>query len=198
MPVMGKKEKNEQVLSDLEIIGRCSQGDSKAQELLYRRYFSFAMSLAVRYTCDEGDAMEIVNDSYMKILDRLQEFDSTRSFKSWYGKIVVNSAIDRFRRNLKHSSNLPLVELGETEAMEPEVVSELTAADIILLLGQLPENYRITFNLYEIEGYSHDEIGQMLGISESSSRSSLARAKKMLRELYIKNFTPARSSNEAI
>jgi len=198
MPVMRKEEKNEQVLPDLEIIRRCSEGDARAQELLYRRYFSFAMSLAVRYTCDEGDAMETVNDSFMKVLEKISEFDTTRSFKSWYGKIVVNSSIDRYRRNVKHASNIPLVDIGATEMIEPEIVSQLSAADIISLLGQLPENYRITFNLFEIEGYSHDEIAQMLGISESGSRSNLSRARKMLRELYIKNFTPAKAANEAI
>jgi len=198
MPVMRKEEKNEQILPDLEIIRRCSEGDARAQELLYRRYFSFAMSLAVRYTCDEGDAMETVNDSFMKVLEKISEFDTTRSFKSWYGKIVVNSSIDRYRRNVKHASNIPLVDIGATEMIEPEIVSQLSAADIISLLGQLPENYRITFNLFEIEGYSHDEIAQMLGISESGSRSNLSRARKMLRELYIKNFTPAKAANEAI
>jgi len=195
---MRKEEKNEQILPDLEIIRRCSEGDARAQELLYRRYFSFAMSLAVRYTCDEGDAMETVNDSFMKVLEKISEFDTTRSFKSWYGKIVVNSSIDRYRRNVKHASNIPLVDIGATEMIEPEIVSQLSAADIISLLGQLPENYRITFNLFEIEGYSHDEIAQMLGISESGSRSNLSRARKMLRELYIKNFTPAKAANEAI
>jgi len=195
---MRKEEKNEQILPDLEIIRRCSEGDARAQELLYRRYFSFAMSLAVRYTCDEGDAMETVNDSFMKVLEKISEFDTTRSFKSWYGKIVVNSSIDRYRRNVKHASNIPLADIGATEMIEPEIVSQLSAADIISLLGQLPENYRITFNLFEIEGYSHDEIAQMLGITESGSRSNLSRARKILRELYIKNFTPAKAANEAI
>ncbi len=69
MRLMGKQEKNEQELSDLELISRCSESDVRAQELLYRRYFSFAMSVAVRYTCNEGEAMEIVNDSFMKVLE---------------------------------------------------------------------------------------------------------------------------------
>ena len=95
---MAKREKNEQVLVDLELIRRCSEGEIRAQELLYRRYFSFAMSVAIRYTCDEGEAMEIVNDSYMKVLDNISEFDNYRSFRSWYRRILVNSAIDNYRR----------------------------------------------------------------------------------------------------
>jgi RNA polymerase sigma factor (sigma-70 family) len=193
MLLMGKREKNEQALSDLELIRRCSEGEVRAQELLYRRYFSFAMSVAIRYTCDEGEAMEIVNDSYMKVLDKISGFDTTRPFRSWYGKILVNSAIDNYRRrNTRHSSFIQISEIEATEEVEPEIDAELSAGDILHLFMQLPENYRVTFNLFEIEGYTHNEIGQMLGITTSSSRSNLARAKKVLRELYIKNFNPVK------
>jgi RNA polymerase sigma factor (sigma-70 family) len=193
MLLMGKREKNEQALSDLELIRRCSEGEVRAQELLYRRYFSFAMSVAIRYTCDEGEAMEIVNDSYMKVLDKISGFDTTRPFRSWYGKILVNSAIDNYRRrNTRHSSHIQISEIEATEEQEPEIDAELFAGDILYLFMQLHENYRVTFNLFEIEGYTHNEIGQMLGITTSSSRSNLARAKKVLRELYIKNFNPVK------
>jgi RNA polymerase sigma factor (sigma-70 family) len=195
---MGKRGKNEKDFTDLEIIRRCSAGEGKAQEILYRRYFSFAMSVAVRYTYDKGDAMEIVNDSYMKVLDKISEFDPTRSFRSWYGKVVVNTAIDNYRRNIKHASFIPLDDIVPTEEMEPEIDAELSAEDILSLFSQIPENLRVTFNMFEIEGYSHDEIGAMLGITASSSRSNLARAKKLLRELYIKNFIAEEKNNEAI
>jgi RNA polymerase sigma factor (sigma-70 family) len=193
MLLMGKREKNEQALPDLELIRRCSEGDVRAQELLYRRYFSFAMSVTIRYTCDETEAMEIVNDSYMKVLDNISEFDNTRSFRSWYGKILVNSAIDNYRkRNTRHSLYIQISEIEATVEQEPEIDEELSASDILCLFGQLPENYRVTFNLFEVEGYTHNEIGQMLGITASSSRSNLSRAKKLLRELYIKNFNPVK------
>jgi len=185
---MGKREKDEQVLSDLELIRRCLEGEVRTQELLYRRYFSFAMSVAIRFTCDDGEAMEIVNDSFMKVLDKISEFDTTRSFRAWYRRILVNSAIDNYRRNARHSSHIQISEIEATEEQEPEIYAELTADDILSLFGQLSENLRVTFNLFEIEGYSHNEIGQMLGITASSSRSNLARAKKVLRELYINNF----------
>jgi RNA polymerase sigma factor (sigma-70 family) len=195
---MGKRGNNEQELSDLELISQCSEGKTRAQELLYRRYFSFAMSVAIRYTCDEGEAMEIVNDSFMKVLEKTGEFDSTRPFRSWYGKILVNSAIDNYRRNAKHASHLQICEIETTEEQEPEIDATLSAGDILLLFSQLPEQLRTTFNLFEIEGYSHNEIGQILGITASSSRSNLTRAKKTLRELYIKNFKILKVNNEAV
>lgn len=195
---MGKSEKSELALSDLELINQCSEGKARAQEVLYRRYFSFAMSVAIRYTCDEGEAMEIVNDSFMKVLEKTSEFDSTRPFRSWYGRIIINSAIDNYRRNAKHASHLQLYEIEATEEQEPEIDANLSAEEILRLFSQLPEQLRVTFNLFETEGYSHNEIGQILGITASSSRSNLTRAKKMLRELYVKNFKTTKVNNEAV
>jgi len=195
---MGKREKHEQYLSDSELIRKCSAGDLRAQEMLYKKYFSFAMSICIRYTCDENEAMETVNDSFMKVLDNLNGYDETRPFSAWYGKILVNTAIDNYRRNARHLFHLSVENIAETEDQEPEVDAELSAADIIGLFRQLPEQYRITFNLYEIEGYSHDEIAEMLGITASTSRANLTRAKKMLRELYMKNHISVRHGHEAV
>ncbi len=186
---MGKRKNNEQELSDIELIRQCSEGRARAQEILYKRYFSFAMSVAIRYTCDEGEAMEIVNDSFMKVLEKTGEFDTTRDFRPWF---------DNYRRNTKHESYLQLCEIEATEEQEPEIDANLSAAEILRLFSQLPEQLRVTFNLFEIEGYSHNEIGQILGITASSSRSNLTRAKKILRELYIKNFKTTKVNNEAV
>ncbi|HQK68495.1 MAG TPA: sigma-70 family RNA polymerase sigma factor [Bacteroidales bacterium] len=194
---MRRSAEDDRTLSDLELIRRCSEGESRAQELLYRRYFSFAMSVCIRYTRDQYEAMEIVNDSYMKVLDNIEEFDGSRSFRSWYGRIVVNSAIDNYRRNSKHVSHLQISDLESTEIEEPSISAELSANDILSLFSKLPDNYRVTFNLFEIEGYTHEEIGQMLQISTSTSRSNLSRAKKMLRDLYKRNFNSG-ISNEAL
>ena len=195
---MGKREKHGQFLSDGELIRKCSAGDIRAQEMLYKKYFSFAMSVCIRYTCDENEAMETVNDSFMKVLDNLSGYDGARPFSAWYRKILVNTAIDNYRRNARHSFHLSVEDIAETEDREPEVDAELSANDIINLFKQLPEQYRITFNLYEIEGYSHDEIAEILGITVSTSRANLTRAKKMLRELYIKNHISIRHGHEAV
>ena len=195
---MGRREKDEQYISDQELVRRCSEGDIRAQEALYKRYFSFAMSVCIRYTGDENEAIETVNDSYMKVLDNLNMYDGSRPFKAWYGKILVNTAIDRYRRDIRHAYDLPLEEIEETEVVEPEIDAELSAGEIISLFNCLPVNLKVVFSLYEIEGYSHDEISRMLGIPEGTSRSNLARARKMLRELYVKSHSFAGRDNEAI
>ena len=189
---------DEKSLSDKELIMRCLNGKLRAQELLYRRYFSFAMSVCIRYTKNENEAMEIVNDSYMKVLGSIREFDSSKSFKSWYGRILVNSAIDNYRKNSRHSTYMQITDLEISEEQEPLIDAELSAGDILSLFSELPDNFKVTFNLFEIEGYSHEEIGHMLGISTSTSRSNLTRAKKMLRKLYKRNFNPDKSSSEAV
>lgn len=193
---MGRRTFDGNEYSDSDLVKRCAGGDIRSQEALYRRYFSFAMSVCIRYTRDENEAMEIVNDSYMKVLDRLSGYDYSRPFKSWYGKILVNTAIDNYRKSLKINENISIDTLGETGESDPEIETQLSVSDILTLYRYLPANYKITFNLFEIEGYSHEEIGQMLGVTPSTSRSNLARAKKMLRELYCRHFIPVKKSHE--
>jgi len=195
---MGKRYLDDQEYSDLKLIKGCSEGKGRSQELLYKRYFSFAMSVCIRYTNDENEAMEIVNDSFMKVLEKLNGYDTSRPFKPWYGKTLLNTAIDNYRKNAKHNSYLSISSIAGTEEQEPEIEMELSVNDILTLYNQLPENYKIVFNLYEIEGYSHEEIGQMMGVTTSTSRSNLTRAKKMLRELYNKNFNSVKKSHESV
>jgi RNA polymerase sigma-70 factor (ECF subfamily) len=195
---MGERKIDGHEYSDLDLVKGCARGDRRSLELLYKRYFSFAMSICIRYTKDENEAMEIVNDSYMKVLDSLSGYDTSRPFKPWYGRVLVNTAIDTYRKNIKHNEHLSISSITETEESEPEIEIELSVNDILTLYKHLPENYKITFNLFEIEGYTHDEIGQMLGVTPSTSRSNLTRAKKMLRELYNKSFIPVRKNHEAV
>ena len=184
--------------SDIDLIKGCVEGRLVFQELLYKRYFSFAMSVCIRYTKNVDEAMEIVNDSFMKMFNNLNDYNIDRPFKSWFSKILVNTTIDSFRKGLKHSANLSLELVDEAEDIEPNIDNVLSAEDILKLFAELPEVYRFTFNLYEIEGYSHEEIGKMLGVAESTSRSNLTRAKKMLRTLYNKHFNPEKLSHEAV
>jgi RNA polymerase sigma-70 factor (ECF subfamily) len=195
---MGKRELDGHEYSDSDLVKGCAGGDRRSQEILYKRYFSFAMSICIRYTHDENEAMEIVNDSYMKVLEGLSDYDSSRPFKPWYGKVLVNTSIDNYRKNLKYNDYLSINTIAETEDREPEIEAELSVNDILTLYRYLPGNYKITFNLFEIEGYSHEEIGQMMGVTASTSRSNLARAKKMLRELYYKHIISVKKGHEAV
>lgn len=185
-------------LTDADLAQGCAQGNPKHQELLYKRYFSFAMAIGLRYTTTREDAMEVVNDSFLKAFNSIVDYDTFRPFKGWLRKIIINTAVDHYRRNNKYQSVIPLDTIPDTEGDEPDVSVNLDAEEILELFNQLPVPYRVTFNLYEIEGYSHEEIGEMLGIATSTSRANLTRAKKMLKELFIATQNNTKSCYEAV
>jgi len=195
---MSKREADGRNRTDRELVEGCIQGDRSCRELLYKRYFSYAMSVCIRYANDQNEAMEIVNDSYMKVLDSLAGCDLSRSFKPWYGRVLINTAIDNYRKRKTFREHLSETDIDGSEEVAPEIETELSANEILDLYRHLPENYKVTFNLFEIEGYSHREIAEMLGVTESTSRSTLTRAKKMLRELYKNSLNSAKKSHEAI
>ncbi|MBN1387833.1 MAG: sigma-70 family RNA polymerase sigma factor [Bacteroidales bacterium] len=196
---MGKRRSNVHERPDLELITGSLKGILYFQEALYKRYFSYAMSVAIRYVVNRNEAIEIINDSFMKVLEKLNTYDSSKPFKPWYVKIIVNTAIDSYRKKIKKDENFLNIDTDYDEkGKEPEIETELTINDILNLFGYMPDIYKLTFNLYEIEGYNHKEIGRILGISESTSRSNLARAKKLLRKLYVKYINSSETNNEAV
>lgn len=163
------------------LIQKAKDGDKKSIELLYKQFYGFAMSVALRYSNSRDEACEIVNDSFMKAFDRLKQYQLENSFKGWFRRIIVNTSIDYYRKNSRYASIMD-IEKAESESYSPDIIDQLTFEDILGLIRSLPEILRIVFNLYEIEGYDHNEIGEKLGIPASTSRTYLARSKKKLRE----------------
>jgi RNA polymerase sigma factor (sigma-70 family) len=163
------------------LIQKAKDGDKKSIELLYKQFYGFAMSVALRYSNSRDEACEIVNDSFMKAFDRIKQFQTENSFKGWFRRIIVNTSIDYYRKNSRYTSIMD-IEKAESESYSPDIIEQLTFEDMLGLIRSLPEILRIVFNLYEIEGYDHNEIGERLGIPASTSRTYLARSKKKLRE----------------
>lgn len=166
------------------LIQKAKKGDPKSVEMLYRHFYGYAMSIALRYSNSRDEACEIVNDSFMKVFDKLAQHDENNSFKAWFRRILVNTSIDHYRKNVKYYSAME-IEKAEAESYEPEVISQLSMEDILGILRCLPEMLRMVFNMYEIEGFTHSEIAEQLGIPASTSRTYLARAKQKLREKVI-------------
>ncbi len=172
-----------------KIIQGCKKANPKAQEKLYKHFFSYGMSIAIRYSYTIDEAHEILNDAYMKIFTKIEQFNAKHSFKSWFRVILVNTAVDYYRKNAKlrlHSE----IEQSERSEYSEEIVDNLTVENLMDMLNELSEKQRMVFNLYEIEGYSHKEIAVLLNISETSSRTLLTRAKKILRGIYYERFEP--------
>jgi RNA polymerase sigma-70 factor (ECF subfamily) len=172
-----------------KLINGCESGNEIHQEKLYKHFYSYALSVSRLYSYSTEDAVDILNDSFLKIFTTLEkkQFDKNKSLKFYLRRVIINSSIDSYRRNKKHRDLLQIEE-NEPESTNVEIISKLQFDDIINLLDKLPEMHRIVFNLYEIQGFKHVEIASKLEITESSSRVFLSRAKKELRILIEKNF----------
>jgi RNA polymerase sigma-70 factor (ECF subfamily) len=169
------------------IINNCKSGKIKHQEALYRYFYSYAMGICLRYAYTKTDASEIVNDSFLKVFRNIKKYKDEFPFKPWFKKIIVNTAIDYYRKNARFTSMLEIEE-AENESFNIEQIDNLAYEDLKKLLDSLPEIYRLVFNLYEIEGFTHEEIAKKLVFDTSTSRSYLTRAKKKLRILVEKHF----------
>ena len=178
-----------QILSENKLIEECKKGNLLCQEMLYKQFYGYAMSICRLYTYSYDDAVSILNDSFLKAFNSIQKgnYNSSVPFKNWIRRILINTAIDHFRKNAKHLNHLEIEE-AEQKNVDITTIEHLTADDIIKLLDQLPETHRIVFNLFEIQGYNHQEISEKLNIGISTSRVYLTRAKKKLRILVHKNF----------
>lgn len=163
----------------------CRFGDRLCQERLYKKFYGYAMAVALAYSREREDAIEVVNDSFMKVFDKADSFVTSDPFKPWLRRIVINTAIDQGRR-MKRFQATSLDQVAEPEATRPPIESNLHAREILALLSELPDTHRFVFNMYEMEGYSHREIARKLSIAESSSRTYLLRARERLKELYRK------------
>ncbi|MCS5489847.1 RNA polymerase sigma factor [Algoriphagus limi] len=168
--------------SDEELIDGCKRQSPKHEELFFKKYYGYVMSISLSYAKDSDLAKEIVHDSFLKFFASIESLDGYQSVKAWLRRITVNAAIDWFRKNKKYAMQQDITEQNEVYH-EVHALSALAYEDLIKLLQQLPEDHKLVFNLYEVEGYSHREIGEKLGITESSSRVYLARAKSRLRQL---------------
>jgi RNA polymerase sigma-70 factor (ECF subfamily) len=173
-------------LTESELIKACKKGDRQAQELLYRRYSPKLYGVCLRYASDREEAKDFLQEGFMKIYNNLYKYKPTGSFSAWLYRLMINVALENIRRNQKRKNTTSLDNLINDPEIEETIFSNFGAKSIIKMVQKLPEGYRIVFNLYVVEGYSHKEIAEMLDISESTSKSQLSRAKATLRKLIEK------------
>ena len=169
-------------LTEDEIVSKCKTGSLKHQELLYKQFYGYAMGISARYSLNTDDALEVVNDAFIKVFNNINSYNTDKPFKAWLRTIVVNTAIDRRRKELKFMANTDL-DNAVAVGTNANAVENLNAQDILKLMKQLPHIQLTIFNMYEIDGYNHDEIGKILNLPASSSRVYLSRAKDKLRQL---------------
>lgn len=176
------------------IIEGCLRNNRRSQEELFRLYYGKMLAVCLRYTNDRDTAQEVLQEGFIKIFDKLGAFDYKGSFEGWIRRIVANTAIDAIRRSKKDpflSDNDNDFKLGsEDKVVEQEEMEmkDLKAEIAMEAIQQLSPAYRAVFNLYVLEDYSHKEISELLGISEGTSKSNLAKARMNLQKLLNERF----------
>lgn len=166
----------------------CMANNRKSQELLYKQYYGFAMSICLRYAKNKDEALETLNDAFLKVFNNVGKFDFQRPFNGWFKRIVVNTAIDSYRANNKFQFNTDIETAYAVKDESESVIDKLSFDELLSSLSILPAHYRTTFNLFVFEGMSHEEIGNELGISIGTSKSNLSRARDILKKHIANNF----------
>ncbi len=163
------------------ILQGCRKGDGRSQEALYRLVAPVMYGLCLRYAGNEDDARDIMQDGFIKVFGKIGQYSGKGSLEGWIRRIMINTALERFRGQIKLET-IDERTAGHSELTTAETLENITAGEIIGLIGTLTPRYRMVFNLYAIEGYSHKEIAEMMGISEGTSKSNLSRARTILQE----------------
>lgn len=166
-------------MSDYDIIQGCLREDPQCQRLVFERYAGRLLTVCLRYARHPAEAEDILQEAFIKIFEHIGEFQFKGSFEGWMRRIVVNTALKLYQRKQFTQEQTPLDQAPDP-GEDPQVYAQLGEEELLALIARLPDGYRVVFNLYAIEGFSHKEIGEMLGIQESTSRSQLAKARSFL------------------
>lgn len=166
-----------------ELIKLCISGDRRAQQKLFILCYPLSMSVCRRYAHTLEEAKSLVNEGMLKVFNQLDRYNLQLSFGGWVRRIMINTAIDEFRRNKKYLERFADLETEEIpHSFEEDVLDKISAEELLSLVQQLPPAYRMVFSLYAVEDYTHKEIAEHLGISEGTSKSNYAKAKAKLQK----------------
>jgi RNA polymerase sigma-70 factor (ECF subfamily) len=175
-------------------VGACALNSRESQKVIYSSFYGYAMAICDRYTGKHDDAIEILNDGFLKIFKEIHHYkpayaDVVSSFKGWLRKIMVYTAIDHFRKNHKHQMVTQLDDVVyQMVSVNEDALDKLSYEEIIRAVQDLSPGYRTVFNLFVIDGLSHDEIAAQLGISAGTSKSNLFKARLQLQKILLKQY----------
>lgn len=170
-------------------IERCALNNRESQKKIYTSFYGYAMAVCDRYTNNQDDAIEILNDGFLKVFKEIYRYkpaytDVISSFKGWLRKIMVYTAIDHFRKNHKHQFTTDLDNgVIQVASHAEDALDRISYEEIIRSIQDLTPGYRTVFNLFIIEGFTHEEISEKIGISIGTSKSNLAKARRQLQKI---------------
>lgn len=178
---------------ETQLVEACLRGDSRAQRKLYEKYYGKMLGVCLRYTKDREEARDILQDGFVKIFQKLSQFSFSSPLEGWVRRIVVNTAIDRYRKNLAEPGAYDIETAYEVASDEQDALSDMSHDELMACLHNLPAGYRMVFNMYVIEGFSHKEIAEALNITEGTSKSQLSKARGYLQRLIGNKYTPEKN-----
>ena len=162
-----------------QIVADCQKFDKKAQRLLYDEYAPLMLGICTRYAKDRQEAEDILQEGFLKIFSKIDQYNGVGSFEGWMKRIMVNTSITNYRKNLKRYYQEEIEDYKESQHTS-ENNSDFTKDELLNAIRTLPKGYQMVFNLFAIEGYKHKEIAEMLDIEETTSKSQFSRARKLL------------------
>lgn len=172
---------------ELDIIRDCIDGKRLAQKCLYDHFASKMLGVCMRYAKDRAEAEDMLQEGFIKVFQNISKFKHEGSFEGWIRRIMIFTAINWFKhRSRKFQEDLDTE--GYDAPFEDDIVSKISAKEIVALVQQMPEGYRMIFNLYAVEGYTHKEISQLMGIAEGTSKSQYSRAKQYMQAALAKHY----------
>ena len=172
-------------MEELEIlITDCKAGKREAQSRLYQLYAPTLFGVCLRYSRDRTEAEDTLHEGFVLIFNKIDQFAFKGSFEGWMKKIMVNLSLEKCRTRFKMQS-VEDISIYDSQLADADVYADMNAAKLLELIQNLPPQYRLVFNMYAIDGYSHKEISQELGIAEGTSKSNLARARKILQDKVV-------------
>jgi RNA polymerase sigma-70 factor (ECF subfamily) len=167
-------------MTEEEIVKGCLRGDAGSQKALYEQHAGRMMSLCLRYMGSRQEAEDVFQEGFVRVFEKLHQFSGTGNLGGWIRMVIVNTALVQLRKNRKMNYDDSLEANEQSNAGDPEVLSAISHAELMALIGSMPSGYRTVFNLFAVEGYGHKEISEMLGISENTSKTQFLKARNFL------------------
>jgi RNA polymerase sigma-70 factor (ECF subfamily) len=169
-------------MDDTTLVIECVKGNPRAQRMLFDRFSSKMLGVCLRYAKDSEQADDILQDGFVKVFTKLKDFKNEGSLEGWIRRVMVNTALDQIRKNGKTLGDISVDDVQYKIENNDHIAEQLMAEDLLKLINSMPYGYKVVFNMFAIEGYTHNEIADTLGISESTSKSQYSRARAYLRE----------------
>lgn len=169
-------------MDDTSLVIECVKGDSRAQRMLFERFSKKMLGVCMRYAKSTEQAEDVLQDGFIKVFSKLNDFKHDGSLEGWIRRIMVNTSLDQIRKENKMLGNTSLDNVDYKLQNNAFVLENLAAKDLMKMVQSMPVGYKVVFNMFAIEGYSHKEISEHLGISENTSKSQYSRARAYLRE----------------